>query len=118
MLCFTSSEYDFCFLFLGTLRLEGFQREWRVSVRYRHSRVWSRTTDQSTPVGLAIDRFNNLVVCDCDKARLQIFTLDGKFVNTIEGQHTQLTTPRSVAVSSTGQLFVTDVNKRCVHVYQ
>ena len=72
----------------------------------------------STPVGLAIDRFNNLVVCDCDKARLQIFTLDGKFVNTIEGQHTQLTTPRSVAVSSTGQLFVTDVNKRCVHVYQ
>lgn len=52
------------------------------------------------------------------KAKLQIFTLDGKFVNTIEGQHTQLTTPRSVAVSSTGQLFVTDVNKQCVHVYQ
>ena len=117
MLCFTSSEYDFCFLFLGTLRLEGFQREWRVSVQYCGT-LESGDGQLSTPVGLAIDRFNNLVVCDCDKARLQIFTLDEKFVNTIEGQHTQLTTPRSVAVSSTGQLFVTDVNKRCVHVYQ
>ena len=39
----------------------------------------------SFPAGIAIDRFNNLVVCDRDKARLQLFTLDGKFVNSIEG---------------------------------
>ena len=44
--------------------------------------------------------------------------LKAEFVNTIEGQHTELSAPRSVAVSSTGQLFVTDVSKNCVHVFQ
>ena len=72
----------------------------------------------SFPACLAVDRFNNLVVCDQHKARLQVFTLDGKFVNTIEGQHTGLTGPRSVAVSSTGHLFVTDFNNHSVHVLQ
>ena len=72
----------------------------------------------SCPVGFAIDRFNNLVVCDQHKARLQIFTLDGNLLNTIEGQHTGLTGPCSVAVSSTGQLFVTDLDKSCVYVFQ
>ena len=72
----------------------------------------------SCPVGFAIDRFNNLVVCDQHKARLQIFTLDGKFLNTIEGQQAGFTGPCSVAVSSTGQLFVTDVDEDCVYTFQ
>ena len=70
------------------------------------------------PLGLAIDRFNNLVVCDYVKRRLQIFTVDGKFVNSIEGQHTGLCEPYSVAVSSTGQLFVTDVDRNRLHIFQ
>ena len=73
----------------------------------------------SFPAGIAIDRFNNLVVCDRDKARLQLFTLDGKFVNSIEGQHIGLSAPYSVAVSSNGQLFVTSsLDKFCVYVFQ
>ena len=73
----------------------------------------------SAPAGFAIDKFNNLVVCDRWKSDgFHIFTLKGEFVNTIEGQHTELSAPRSVAVSSTGQLFVTDVSKNCVHVFQ
>ena len=72
----------------------------------------------STPVGLEVDRFDNLVVCDCDNARLQIFTLDGKFLNTVEGQHNGLSEPYSIAVSSASQLFVTDYSKHCVHVFQ
>lgn len=72
----------------------------------------------SCPVGLTIDRCNNLMVCDQHKARLQIFTLDGKFLNTIEGQQAGFTGPCSVAVSSTGQLFVTDVDKDCVYTFQ
>ena len=67
------------------------------------------------PVGLAIDRFNNLVVCDRETARLMIFTLEGQFVNSID---TGLTGPCSVAVSNNGQLFVTDLDKSCVHVFQ
>ena len=78
----------------------------------------SRDGHLSCPVGLAIDRFNNLVVCDKHKARLQIFTLDGKFLNTIEGQQAGFTGPCSVAVSSTGQLFVTDVDEDCVYTFQ
>ena len=72
----------------------------------------------SFPAGITIDRFNNLVVCDRDKARLQLFTLDGKFVNSIEGQHIGLSAPYSVAVSSSGQLFVTStLDKFCVYVF-
>ena len=60
--------------------------------------------------------FGNLVVCDRGNERLQVFTLDGKFVSKIEGQHIGLKQPFFVAVSSTGQLFVTDFDKDCVHV--
>ena len=70
------------------------------------------------PQGLAVDSFSNLVVCDYGKSRLQIFTLDGKLVSIIEGQHTGVVTPYSVAVSPTGQLYITDVGKCCVHVLQ
>ena len=72
----------------------------------------------STPVGLEVDMFDNLVVCDRDNARLQIFTLDGKFLNTVKGQHNGLSEPYSIAVSSASQLFVTDYSKHCVHVFQ
>lgn len=73
----------------------------------------------SAPAGFAIDKFNNLVVCDRWKSDgFHIFTLKGEFVNTIEEQHTELSAPRSVAVSSTGQLLVTDASKNCVHVFQ
>ena len=70
------------------------------------------------PVGLTIDRFSNLVVCDRGNTRLQIFTIDGKFVSKIEGQHTGLGEPLyCVALSNTGQLFVTDSFNNCVHVF-
>ena len=69
----------------------------------------------SYPTGIAIDKFNNLVVCDSGNQRLQVFTLDGTFVNTVTG----LKCPGSVAVSSsTGKLFVTDFTESCVHVLQ
>ena len=79
----------------------------------------SETGDEQldSPVSLAVDRFNNLVVCD-EKAGLQIFTLDGKFLSKIEGVHPGFNSPNSVAVSSDGRLFVTDKNENCVHVFQ
>ena len=72
----------------------------------------------SYPLGLEVDRFDNLVVCDRHNARVQIFTLDGKFLNTVEGQHNGLSEPYSIPVSSASQLFVTDYSKHCVHVFQ
>ena len=70
----------------------------------------------SGPFGFTIDMFDNLVVCDSCNKRLQVFTLDGKFVSKIEGQHIRFAFPYSAAVSSTGQLFVAEREKHCVHV--
>ena len=70
------------------------------------------------PAGLAVDRFSNLVVCDPGNSRIQIFTLDGKFVSKIQGHHTGPMCPYFVAVSPTGQLWITEFEKHCVHVFQ
>ena len=59
----------------------------------------------------------NLVVCDYDKARLQIFNPDGEFVSRIEGEDIELSNPCFVAVSSTERLFVIDLARYCVHVF-
>ena len=68
------------------------------------------------PAGLAIDKFNNLIVCDCGNNSLQVFTLDGKFLYTIQQQIKDLPLFNSVAVSNTGYLYVGDED--CVHVFQ
>ena len=64
------------------------------------------------PLGLAVDKFNNLIVCDSNASRLQVFTLEGKYVTTITG----FGSPQFVAVSKDGQLYVVDSEKKCVHV--
>ena len=70
------------------------------------------------PAGLAVDKFNNLVVCDAENCNVQIFKLEGKFVNSIKGEATELKKPWTVTVSNTGQLFITDTGKHCVHIFE
>ena len=70
------------------------------------------------PTDLSVDSFSNLVVCDFGNGRIQIFTLDGKLVSKIEDQDGGLEMPHSIAVSATGQLYITDVGKPCIHVFQ
>ena len=65
----------------------------------------------NSPSGVAIDKFNNLVVVDEKNHRLQIFTPEGEFVSAIGGKGTELgqfSSPQGVAVSREGQLYVTD----------
>lgn len=72
------------------------------------------------PLGLVIDRFNNLVVCDGDNSDLKVFTLDGKFVNriTFDCRDRALRYPCSVTLSSTGkELLVVDSAKDCVFIF-
>ena len=66
---------------------------------------------------IAIDRFNNLVVCADGKEILKILKLDGTLLNETEEPSNRIYT-HSVAVSGTGQLFVTDKYFNCVHVFQ
>lgn len=69
------------------------------------------------PTGLAIDSFKNLVVCDKGNGRLQIFTLEGEFLNAVKNG---MVCPHSVAVTSNGELVVCDTNinaKSYIHVF-
>ena len=70
------------------------------------------------PTALAIDKFNRLIVCDRNNDRLQLFTLDGKYVAKVAGtffyHNSSLV---GCAVSNTGHLFVTDNNKHCIYVF-
>jgi len=66
----------------------------------------------NAPLGLAVDKFNNLIVCDSNAGRLQVFTLKGRYVTTITG----FESPQFVAVSKDGHSYVADRGKECVHV--
>ena len=67
------------------------------------------------PAVLAIDKFNNLIVCDSGNNRLQVFSLDGKFVNSVTEE---IESPYSVAVPKDGNLLVSDLRKHCIHAFQ
>ena len=70
------------------------------------------------PTGLAIDKFNRLIVCDAGNRRLQLFTLDGKYVAKVAGSFFDHNSHLvGCAVSNTGHLFVTDKNKHCIFVF-
>ena len=70
------------------------------------------------PTGLAIDKFNRLIVCDGGNRRLQLFTLDVKYVAKVAGSFFYHKSHLvGCAVSNTGQLFVTDHNKHCIYVF-
>ena len=72
------------------------------------------------PVGLAINKFNHhLIVCDAGNRRVQIFTLDGKFVTKIAKQYLKDDSgPWFVSVSNNGNVLITDYLKHCVYVLQ
>ena len=72
----------------------------------------------SGPLGLVIDKFNQLVVSDFGNRRLQIFTLDGKCVTKITGQYFIDSYLCNVAVNKNGNVLVTDGKKNCIYVFQ
>ena len=70
------------------------------------------------PAGLAIDKFNRLIVCDAGSRRLKLFTLEGKYVAKVAGSffdHDSVLC--CCAVSNTGHLFVMDNDKHCIYVF-
>ena len=67
------------------------------------------------PVGLAVDTFDNLIVCDTGNQNLKVFTLDGKFLTVIEEG---LRRPWFVITSKSGDLLVTDQIRHCVYFLQ
>ena len=69
------------------------------------------------PSGLVVDKFDHLIVCDTGNRRLQLFTLDGKFITRITESFFENGVLASCAVSNNGHLFVSDIDKNCVYVF-
>ena len=69
------------------------------------------------PIGLVVDKFSRLIVCDVGNRRLQLFTLDGKYISQISGSFFEESYLRYAVISNTGHLFVTDSRQKCVHVF-
>ena len=66
------------------------------------------------PVGLAIDKFNHLIVCDTGNQRLVVFTTEGDYLTETEQC---FHTPYFVAVSEDGDIVVTDYGKNSVYLF-
>ena len=71
----------------------------------------------SGPTGLVIDKLNRLIVCDAGNSRVQLLTLEGKYIAQIPGSFFKGGYPHSAVISNTGNLFVTDSWRHCVHVF-
>ena len=69
------------------------------------------------PIGLAIDKFDRLIVCDGGNCRLQLFTLDGKYITKIAGNFFLHGKLLRCALSNTGNLFITGKGKNCIYVF-
>ena len=71
----------------------------------------------SGPTGLVIDKLSRLIVCDAGNSRVQLLTLEGKYIAQIPGSFFKGGYPHSAVISNTGHLFVTDSWRHCVHVF-
>ncbi len=72
----------------------------------------------SQPTGLAVDKFNHLIVCNAGNRRLQVFTLDGKFLTKVEQHFCENSFLFYVAVTDNGHVLVVDRDENCVYVFQ
>ncbi|XP_022777971.1 E3 ubiquitin-protein ligase TRIM71-like [Stylophora pistillata] len=63
------------------------------------------------PRGLAVDTFDNLIVCDSSNSRLQMFTQDGEFLRSFGKE---IYAPLAITVCKNGDLLVTDNRQHCV----
>ena len=68
------------------------------------------------PVGLVIDKCNQLIVCDVVNHRLQFFTLSGKFLRELQGEYFNYNRPWYAAVNNNGNLTVAGQSGNCVFV--
>jgi len=108
---FAIRHQDKCFAFYGEEHcVSGFNDDGTFLYDIGAQRDTNEKLD--APLGLAIEKFNNLIVCDSNAGRLQVFTPKGRYVTTITGSES----PQFVAVSKDGHFYVVEKRKECVHV--
>ena len=70
-----------------------------------------------SPAGLAIDNFNNLIVCDAGNKTVQVFTLRGEFLHLIH-RFGNCDCPCSVAVTTDGDIMVSEITSKSIYIFQ
>ena len=75
-----------------------------------------------SPAGLAIDKFNNLVVCNAVqsvavRSSVKVLTMSGKVVQDL-GFQSMSSMPCSVAVTQNGDVLVSDVEKHAIYIFR
>ena len=69
------------------------------------------------PVGIVIDKYNQLIVCDVNNQRLQLFTISGKFLSKLQGEHLKTCNPRYAAINNNDDLYVADSRRGVISVF-
>lgn len=73
------------------------------------------------PVGVAVDKFNQVIICDNGNHRVQAFTLEGHFLYSITNEMHMIESPWFAAVIGDGdKLLITDVavGAHCIYVFK
>ena len=70
------------------------------------------------PQCLSVDKAGNLIVCDSDNSRVQVFKLSGEFIAKFEACNFLEFRPVSSAVLNDGRIVVCDEQNDCIHIFE
>lgn len=70
------------------------------------------------PQCLSVDKAGNLIVCDSDNSRVQVFKLSGEFIAKFEACNFEEFKPVSSAVLNDGRIVVCDEQNDCIHIFE
>lgn len=73
------------------------------------------------PVGVAVDKFNQVIICDNGNYRVQAFSLEGHFLYSITDEMHMIESPWFVVVIGDGdKLLITDVavGAHCIYIFK
>ena len=76
---------------------------------------------QTNSWGIAVSPNSTIFVCDCNTHQVHVFDAQRKHVKTIGGRGTgpgQLSSPRGLATSADGLLFVANYSNHCVDIFR
>ena len=80
----------------------------------------SEVNQFNRPIGIAVDKFNNLYISDPENQRIQKFNSDGTFIKTwgsLGKQANRVNRPMHLTVSPSGKLYVAEYSNDRVQVF-
>jgi sugar lactone lactonase YvrE len=75
------------------------------------------------PRGITVDLFGNILICDCDNSRIQVFDSNGEFLHTFghrddhSGNLGWFSYPSFISVDNCGNVFVSEWSKNRVQMF-